>query len=337
MGITIEDIANKAGVSIATVSRVINGSKPVSNELRLKVMSAIDECNFKPNALAKGLVTRTTHIIGIVLPDIGNPVFGNLIKGLNRVVSARGYTLMITDSEGKVANERKLLDIMAEKQADGVIFAGVHIEDDLIRFMKEKSFPIVLVSNMPCDGSAKMNTVLLNNTLAVGQAIDYLFEKGHRRIAYIGGPEHDYSSGYLRLLGYQEALHRQGLEFETNLVRYGDFTYDSGYALMQSIVKTNLNLPTAVFAASDVMAAGALNYLHDQGIRIPEEVSVMGLDDSPVAVYTRPALTTIRFSYIEEGVKAASLLLDMIDGRLKDTAIHYVPHQIIERQSVGRR
>jgi len=127
VGITIEDIANKAGVSIATVSRVINGSKPVSNELRLKVMSAIDECNFKPNALAKGLVTRTTNIIGIVLPDIGNPVFGNLIKGLNRVVSARGYTLMITDSEGKVANERKLLDIMAEKQADGVIFAGVHI------------------------------------------------------------------------------------------------------------------------------------------------------------------------------------------------------------------
>jgi len=141
----------------------------------------------------------------------------------------------------------------------------------------------------------------------------------------------------LRLLGYQEALHRQGLEFETNLVRYGDFTYDSGYAMMQSIVKTNLNLPTAVCAASDVMAAGALNYLHDQGIRIPEEVSVMGLDDSPVAVYTRPALTTIRFSYIEEGVKAANLLLDMIDGRLKDTAIHHVPHQIIERQSVGRR
>jgi LacI family transcriptional regulator len=330
----IKDIAKQAKVSIATVSRVINDSKPVSVELRKRVGEAIEANNFKPNPMARGLVTQRTEIIGIILPNIGNEVFGNLVRGVNDIVTSHGYTLMVCDSGGDKANELRLLDTMTDKRADGVIFAGVHLDRDLVEDMKRRGFAVVLVSQAPADGCEDLDVVILDNTKAVREGMEFLMSRGHRRIAFIAGPERDYSSGTLRLNGYREALAAAGIPIDPGLIRHGDFSYKSGYAAMSAIVSSTAERPTAVFAASDVMATGAMNFLYDRGLRVPEEVSVMGLDDSPIAECTRPALTTIRVSYFDEGITAAETLLDIIEGKPRTPEFHFVPHEIISRGSV---
>lgn len=337
MSITIQDIAKEAKVSISTVSRVINDSKTVSPELKKRVQEIIKKRDFKPNSLARGLITNKTNIIGIIVPDISNPVFGALTKGINNVCEQKGYTLMVCESGGKQEKEIELLKILEDKKIDGVLFAGVNVDNTLIDEMKTNDSPVVLVTQEASCGEEIAYTVIHDNVRATYDAVTFLVENKHKKIAFIGGPENDYSSGQKRLEGFLLALRENEIEVPDSYIEHGDFSFDSGYNCMKKIYEENLELPTAVMVCNDTMAIGAIRFLKSAKVSVPNDISILGFDDSEIGKYFSPELTTVRISYFDEGVIAAKTLFKLIDN--KNTTIpktQFVPHKIIRRNSVRR-
>lgn len=333
---TIQDIAREAGVSIATVSRVINGTKEVSPELKKRVDEVIERNNFKPNPIARGLVMKKTHTIGFVVTDISNAVIGALSKGISRVCEEMGYSLMVFESGGSREKETKLLDLMEEKTVDGVLFAGVNVDESFSKVLRAKNYPIVLVTQESSDPSVEFHTVIHDSEKAAFDAVQFLIDNGHSRIAFIGGPRHDYSNVEKRRWGYDRALKENHLEQTESYIEFGDFSFQSGFACMKKIYEENALLPTAVLACSDTMALGAVKYLQQSRIHVPEEISVMGFDDMDLAVYSSPELSTVRISYFDEGVQAAKMLLSLIKKKKNIPLTIHVDHKIIRRQSVAR-
>lgn len=337
MSITIQDIAKEAKVSISTVSRVINDSKTVSPELKKRVEEVIKRNDFKPNSLARGLITNKTNIIGIIVPDISNPVFGALTKGINSVCEQKNYTLMVCESGGKQEKEIELLKILGDKKIDGVLFAGVDVNTTLIDGMKKNEFPVVLVTQEASVGEEMLYTVVHDNIRATYDAVSFLIENNHKKIAFIGGPENDYSSGQKRLTGFQLALKENEIVVPDSYIEHGDFSFDSGYNCMKRIYEENLVLPTAVMVCNDVMAIGAIRFLKSANVSVPDDISILGFDDSEIGKYFTPELSTVRISYFDEGVKAAKTLFKLMSK--KNTPIpktQFVPHKIIRRNSVRR-
>lgn len=337
MSITIQDIAKEAKVSISTVSRVINDSKTVSPELKKRVEEVIKRNDFKPNSLARGLITNKTNIIGIIVPDISNPVFGALTKGINSVCEQKNYTLMVCESGGKQEKEIELLKILGDKKIDGVLFAGVDVNTTLIDGMKKNEFPVVLVTQEASGGEEMLYTVVHDNIRATYDAVSFLIENNHKKIAFIGGPENDYSSGQKRLTGFQLALKENEIVVPDSYIEHGDFSFDSGYNCMKRIYEENLVLPTAVMVCNDVMAIGAIRFLKSANVSVPDDISILGFDDSEIGKYFTPELSTVRISYFDEGVKAAKTLFKLMSK--KNTTIpktQFVAHKIIRRNSVRR-
>lgn len=335
MAVTIEDIAREAGVSIATVSRVINQTKAVSPELKRRVEAAIEKNHFKPNTLARGLVISRTNMVGIIIPDFSNPVFGMLTKGINQVCQENDYTLILCESGGIKKQETELLNRLEERRIDGLFFAGVEILEELACLIRTKAYPCVLVGQEVRSEVPILTTVIQDNEKAVYDGVDFLISNGHRRIAYLSGPIKDYSSGERRLSGYVKAMAEHQLEVPGTGIAYGDFTFESGSRCMQRVYEESSVLPTAVMAANDLMAAGAVRFLENAGQRVPEDISVMGFDDVQAATFLSPGLTTVRIPYYEAGVTAARELFKMIGrGENAKPQIKILPHQVIRRGSV---
>jgi len=335
MKITIEDIAKEANVSIATVSRVINNTKAVSPELRERVHEVIRKRNFKPNPLAKGLITNRTNIIGIVVPDISNPIFGSLTKGINSVCEKRAYTLMVCESGGQREKELELLGKLADKKVDGLLFAGVDVNRLLVNEMKKKDYPIVLVTQEASEGNEEIKTVVHDNIKATYDAVSFLIKNGHKKIAFIGGPENDFSSGQKRLKGFRLALEENHIEVPDSYIEHGNFTFQSGFDSMKKIYEENSILPTAVMICNDIMAIAAIRFLENSNMSVPRDISIMGFDDSEYANYFSPELSTVRISYFDEGIKSAKTLFKLIDDQhsiIPNT--QFIPHKIIRRNSV---
>ncbi len=333
MAVTIEDIAREAGVSIATVSRVINNTKPVSPELRTRVYQVIERNHFKPNTLARGLITKKTNMIGIIVPDISNAVFGKLTKGINSVCAGKGYTVVVCESQGELNKELQLLDIMEDKQIEGLLFAGVDVNHTLVKAMMSKAYPVVLVTQEASQDEGAISTVIHNNADAMYDAVKFLLDNGHERIAYLGGPKNDFSSGKKRLKGYRRALEEVGIQVKDSYIVQGEFSFSSGYEGMKTLYEENSKLPTAVVTGSDVIAVGAIQYLDSMRVRIPDDMSIMGFDDSDFATFVKPELSTVRISYYNEGEKAARMLLELIRGEQNAPVTEYVPHKIIRRST----
>lgn len=334
MAITVEDIAREANVSIATVSRVINNTKTVSPELYSRVSKVIKEKQFRPNVHARGLITKKTKTIGLVVPDISNTVFGELTKGINRACQERGYSVFICESDGNEIKENKLLDKLRAYNIDGVLFAGVDVNETLVAFMHSLECPTVLLTQEESSGKTTLPTVSHNNTQAVYDAVSFLLGCGHRRIAFIGGPENDYSSGLMRLKGYKQALADFDIEVIMSYIEYGDFTFESGHSCMMRLYEENTHLPTAVMACSDLMAIGAMKCAQSLGLAVPDDISFIGFDDLKLALCSTPQLTTVRIPYFDEGVAAAETLFDCINNKSKCASRSYVPHKVIRRASV---
>jgi LacI family transcriptional regulator len=334
--VTIHDIAQEAKVSISTVSRVINNTKEVSPELRSRVSNIIEKHGFKPNLIARSLVTRKTGVIAIIVADISNTVFGALSKGIENVCRQRDYTLIVCESGSYIENEIKLLRTMSNRNIDGLLFACTDVHRDLVDEIKAQKYPTVLV-NQEMPGFSvgdPLPAVVLDNTQAIKDAIRFLYENGHRRIAFIGGREKDYSAGQKRYNGYIQALTDLGLEYSESYVNYGDFSFESGYRCMRKIYEENSQLPTAAMACSDLMAIGAMNYLEKINIKVPDNISIMGFDDIEFATYVKPELSTVRISYYDEGIIAAQTLFSLLEGQNMSAGTSYIPHKVIRRQSV---
>ena len=326
MTITIADVARKAGVSTATVSRIVNNLSGYSENTKLKVQSAIDELGYKPNAVARGLASSKTDTIGVLLPILSSRYSSQLIHGIETEAHKRGYSVIICNTDRNGERTLEYLRILSEKRVEGIIFASEWVTEEYGTYMKSLSIPVVLVSTF----SHKFDFpyVRVDDKLASYTAVEYLLDKGHRDIGMISGTPDDRIAGVNRIEGYREALSDYGLDFREDYVSYGDFHFESGIAGMRELWSRSLNL-TAVFTASDEMALGALTYLHEKGVCVPGDLSIMGYDDTLDAVMAFPALTTLHQPVEEMGNKAVSILLDKNQS---DSII--MRHSVTERKSV---
>ncbi|MDQ0217425.1 LacI family transcriptional regulator [Peribacillus cavernae] len=306
--VRIVDVAKKANVSTATVSRVITNSGNVKKETIEKVMEAIQKLNYQPNILARQLRRLETKTILVIVPDITNTFFSNILRGIESVANKNGYQVLLADAHNNVERESNFLDILYQKKADGMILLTARIDQNVIGEIS-KEYPVVLACEY-FEGS-QIPTVSIDNISSARKATDHLIGLGHKRIGFISGP----LGGVLgrdRLKGFQQAMAQQNLAVPPFLVQEGDFSYESGYNLMLKILTLDLP-PTAVFAANDEMAIGAIKAIKSKGLRVPEDLSVIGFDDIKIASIFEPALTTIAQPTFEIGLKAMELLIKLIN------------------------
>lgn len=290
----------------------------------------MEETGFQPNAIARSLVSKETRIIGVMIPDISNNFYSNLLYGIDSVISEFDYSMFLAISDEAVEKERKYLRLFKEKQLDGIILSSIHFLEGHSQTLHEIEVPVV-VTGHDLHGY-QIPTVNVNNVQAAYDATAYLIGLGHRRIACISGPLWDPPCGLDRMGGYRKAMRAHGLPIPEGFVAEGDFTAKSAYEAAKRIFEEQ-ERPTAIFVATDLMAVGVLNFLHDEGIRVPDDVSVMGFDNLEIASLTRPMLTTVHNDPYMYGRAAGEQLLKQLRGETVER-MSTVPHDLVIRQSV---
>lgn len=311
---TLEEVAARAGVGRGTVSRVINGSPKVSEKARAAVQAAIDELGYVPNRAARTLVTRRTDTVALVVSEeedrvFSEPYFAGIIRGISAGLADTGIQLLLALSQ-RTDGHPGLEQYLTGQHVDGVLLISVHGDDPLPRHLEESGVPTVL-GGMPAGLTTPVSYVDADNRGGARQAVDHLVAIGRRCIATITGPQ-DMNVGVDRLAGYREGLAAAGLD-DTGLIALGDFSEARGVTAMRELLARRPDLD-AVFAASDPMALGALRVLREQGRRVPEDVAVIGFDDSPSARHADPPLTTVHQPVERMGREMTRLLLDRIGG-----------------------
>ncbi|HEX6923686.1 MAG TPA: LacI family DNA-binding transcriptional regulator, partial [Bacillales bacterium] len=251
MNATIYDVASEAGVSMATVSRVVNGNPNVKPSTRKKVLDAIERLGYRPNAVARGLASKKTTTVGVIIPDISNIFFSELARGIEDIATMYKYNIILCDSDQNKEKELHLFNTLLEKQVDGVVFMGGRISDEHIAEFKQSPVPVVLAATV--DENGETPSVNIDYKQAVYDAVHHLIEKGHRQIAMVSGPLADPINGHYKFEGYRQALSEAEVSFDDRYVAIGDYTYDSGIEAMQSFLEAE-EKPTAIFVGSDEMA-----------------------------------------------------------------------------------
>ncbi len=330
---TIRDVAARAGVSHQTVSRVINGSPNVAEATRMRVLGAIGELGYVPSPMARGLISNRTHSLGVVADDISDGFFARLVAGAEAEARRRGYYLMIGSVEPD-DDERGYLRLMLERRVEGLILARPSVPltpADLLP-ARDAGVPLVAVGS---SGLSGFPVVDVDNRQGGYDATRHLLERGHRRIATIVGPR-DWPSAAARLKGYRQALREAGVAEEPALVeRASDWGLESGRAAAARLLERGADF-TALFAHSDLIALGAIRQLREVSRRVPDDISVVGYDDLPVADYVEPALTTVHQPMHEVGAIAAGILLDQLAGNAAPPRKSYLlPAVLVVRQSVA--
>lgn len=329
----LEQIAKLSGVSRSTVSRVVNNDPNVNAVTREKVMQVVRRVNYVPNAAARGLAAGRTHVIGLVIPMgvstlFTDPYFPLLIQGASSACNAHDYSVMLWLAEPEY-ERRQIRQIMYSGLIDGVIIASMLTNDSLVQALIDGSLPFMLVGRHPTD--SRVNYVDADNVNGARDAIRHLLRMGRTRIGLINGPM-NMIAGTDRLAGYTQALRERGQLVQPELITDGGFSEAGGYLAMQQLLPRQ---PDAVFAASDAMAIGALRVLHEAGLRVPEDVALIGFDDMPFAARSDPPLTTIRQPTYRMGGLAVETLLDLIEH--PDSPPHHIvlPTELVVRASCG--
>jgi DNA-binding LacI/PurR family transcriptional regulator len=308
---TISDVAAEAGVSVATVSRVLNDrGYPIRPETRRRVVEAIEKLDFRPNELARGLLLKRTQTIGLVIPDITNPYYPVISRGVEDVASDRGYAVIFCNTDRDAAKSEYYVNVLLQKQVDGLIIAGggTDFTRAFERFA-EHGTRVVFVGKP----SLPWPSVRVPNEDGTVAAMAHLAELGHQQVGFIGGPQ-TLSTARDRLAGYRRAVRDHGLVASPSLERPGDFSEQSGYREAERLLR-DTRRPTAILAANDRMAIGALAAAADRGLVVPDDLSVVGFDDIPLVSYVRPALTTVALPAYEMGAAAMRLLLDLLQNK----------------------
>ena len=339
--VTSRDVAKKAGVSRTTVSFVLNDVKEgnISEETRQRVLAAAKELNYVPNAAAQALAGQRTRIIGLVFSGRFQHLpthffLLQLMDGLLKVVQQNGLRLLV-DRPGDEQANGDYLNLVRAKRIDGLIMIEPQSADSGLRALARDGFPIVLIGHLP---GVKICSVDVDNRGAAREAVHHLLSLGHRRIACItNAPLTSYTATAERLLGYRDALESTGVPYDESLVRYGVYTPDSGYSSMASLLDSRKPLPSAVFAASDVVAFGAMTAIQQRGLKVPDDISMVGFDDVPMARFVNPSLSTVHLPVAEQGRKAAELLLDVVLKRAEPGRRILLDTELVVRNSTGRR
>ncbi len=329
---TIREVSRLAGVSTATVSRVLNGTSNVAPPTRARVLEAIATLDFKPNTFARGLATNRSGGIGITVNEISSPYFGAFIQGVEQVVRAEGIHLMVSSGYADAALEQASVDFLLERRCDGLVVQSDALDDEaLIALVQGGDTPVVLFGRSVAEIAS--SCVVLDNELGGALATEYLLRHGHRHIGHVAGPL-SYADARDRLMGYRRTLEAAGIGFDERYVVESTFLEEGGAQAAARLLERAPEL-TAIFVANDQMAAGAMRTLREGGHVVPDDVSVVGYDDVFLARYLTPTLTTVRQPLVEMGRAAADLLLERLDGERREV-VHRFDPELVERQSVAR-
>ncbi|MFV2017685.1 LacI family DNA-binding transcriptional regulator [Micromonospora sp. LOL_023] len=329
---TLEAVARRAGVSRATVSRVVNGSTTVAEQIQEAVRRAVQELGYVPNLAARSLVTQRTDSMGLILPETATRVFSDdqvfpgIIQGVSQELEAADKQLVLMMA-GSVGSHDRVERYASGRHVDGVMFASIHGVDPMPGTLARSGLPVVCSGRPMGQVSAGVPYVDVENEAGAERAVRYLIESGRRRVATIAGPQ-DMIAGVDRLAGYRTVIREAG---GRSLVATGDFTRDSGMVAMRQLLEDDPGLD-AVFVASDLMAHGAIRTLREAGRRVPDDVAIIGFDDIEMARYMDPALTTVRQPIQEIGRSMARLLLRLADGEAVEPTV-MLPTELILRDS----
>ncbi len=315
MNITIKDIARHAGVSTATVSNVLTQKKYVSSNLEQQVYKAIKELGYRPNVYARNLKTNRSHIIGVHVPDITNPFFSEGVKIIQNVAGNEGYQIILYDSDNNLQSESKNFESMLDAHVDGIIAIAPRINiDDLLKIT---DVPLVIMDRPPLKTDRNVAFVYADNYHGAASVADYLIGKGYTRFYCLAGPIKIVSNAEARLSGFTETLKRHGIPEDACEIHYGDFTFDSGFALMKEVLKNYKpeGSAAAAFISSDIMAWGAMEALKEQRLKMPRDMGIVGYDNIYFSSFLYPKLTTVENPIREMSINAANLMLDALERR----------------------
>ena len=332
--VKLRDVARLAGVHPATASRALNPETRllVSEETAKRVLAAAAELGYRPNAVARSLRTRRSHTIGVLIPDLNNPLFPPMIRGLEDRLAAAGYVALIGNTDGDDARERQVFEQMLARHVDGYVLATAHLRHPLLAEAVRAGVPVVLMNRMA--GDSNFPSVTVDNERGVQLAVSHLAGLGHRNIACIAGPQ-DLSTGLARYRGFQGAMAAAGLEVAPGQVAFARaFSIEEGRRCAAEILASDAGC-TAVAAANDMLAVGCYLALDQAGLRCPADISVVGFNDMPFIDMLRPPLTTIAFPHYQLGTQAAQMLIERMNGDAGPARALYLAPELIVRGSTA--
>ncbi|MED3623473.1 LacI family DNA-binding transcriptional regulator [Neobacillus thermocopriae] len=331
---TIKDVAREANVSISTVSRVLNGSGYTSEETRQKVYQAVEKLNFKRNMIAAAMIKKQTSTFGLIIPDIKNIFYADLTRAVEDTANQHGFNIVLCNTDNNLTKEAEYIDFLIAKGVDGIIFSTPEVKDKNIKQVVEEypDLPVVILgSKIP---GVKINEILVDNFEGGYMATNHLLELGHKKIAFISGSADSYAS-IERYKGFQSALADKKIKIIEDFVIFDKFYIDSGYKNGLKLLSRQ-DRPTAIFAASDAIAVGIYKAARELNLKIPEDLSIIGFDDSQFADIVFPPLTTIHTPIIEMGNRAMEIAIKTIKEKshVKETIVFYPT--LVERESTRK-
>lgn len=332
MASSIKDVAREAGVSIATVSRVINKIDVVNEGTKKKVIEAIDKLGYSPNIVAQSLKTQRSRSIGILVPDISSQVYPEIVRGAEDVANMYDYSIILCNADFDIEKEKKYIKVMKEKMIDGLLYMSSSLDPEILDYINSLNMKTILVETNEEEGA--LPSVTIDNRKASYDAVKYLIDKGNKKIAYVGIKKDKKNAWARRFDGYEEALRDHGLELKHEMTYYGDLKAQTGYTGINVILEKNQ--VDAVFCASDEIAMGVINGLRDKGLRCPEDVDVMGFNNIVEAAIFYPKITTVSQPLYDMGSVSMRMLVKILKNEPLDETHIVLGYQLIERDSVKK-
>jgi LacI family transcriptional regulator len=333
MRITLADIARKANVSKMTVSRVISGKGPIAAETHRRVMKIIDDLGYHPNLIARSLASKRSMILGVLIPWkeqlLLDNYFAQVLSGVTDVALCHNYRILLCPVEIDRRDRKQYVSITRTRLLDGLVLVQTKMDDPNIDVLADSGFPFVLVNQRRYTKNCSF--VDSQNIKGAQTAVRYLYDRGHRDIAFVAGSM-DESNGRDRFQGYRQSIKALGLPFREERIIYGDFSEETAYRESARLFQEG-TIPTAIFCCDDYMAIGVMKRIRESGLRVPDDIAVVGFDDIEMAAHMQPALTTVRQQMVELGMRSAETLLDLVNGQKKGPVRILLDTELIRRDS----
>ncbi|PWF99600.1 catabolite control protein A [Levilactobacillus bambusae] len=328
--VTIYDVAREAGVSMATVSRVVNGNPNVKPATRKKVLDVIDRLDYRPNAVARGLASKKTTTVGVIIPDVTNIYFASLARGIDDIAMMYKYNIILTNSDENSGKEVQVLNTLLAKQVDGVIFMGNNVSPELKAEFDRSRTPIVLAGSV--DPTNTQPSVSIDYKAAVHEGVARMLKRGYKRVAFVSGPLDQPINSEYRLAGYKDALADAGIDYDEQLVFETDYSYQAGYDLQEALTAVDA---TAAFVGDDELAAGVMNGMNDAGISVPEQFEILTSNDTKLTEIVRPKMSSITQPLYDIGAVAMRLLTKLMNNEPVENKNVLLPYGFVKRGSTN--
>jgi LacI family transcriptional regulator len=330
--VTMSDVARQAGVSLMTVSRVINNKEGVKSETRQDILKVISKLGYRPSAIARSLATQETRTIGLVIPDVSNPFFADITRGVERLAYSEGYHVFLCNTEEDPLRELAVIQSLEEKCVDGLILCSSRLDDEKLVDLLARLPPVVLINRCLSQNNENiLNSVIIDDHQSGWLATQHLIQRGHQQIGFLAGPLASYS-GLGRHQGYLAALQDAGISFEPGWVSNCQPSVEGGYEMTRQLLAKCPHL-TALFCFNDLVAIGAIQACEEIKRRVPEDLAIVGHDDIPLAALVSPALTTCRVPRHELGTRAVNALLERLNGCPDGCQQIVLPPELMIRES----